>query len=65
MSIQNIIEQMPEHVRANVIKEAQASGKSLEEYITDSMSVEVSDDDLDGVSGGNRVAAHFERSRML
>lgn len=67
MSVQKVIDQMPEHVRADVLKQAEAAGKSLEEFITDNMSVEVSDEDLDGVSGGaagNRVAANFSRTRM-
>lgn len=66
MSVQKIIDQMPENVRADVLKQAEAAGKTLEEFIFDNMSVEVSDDDLDGVSGGsNRGSINFGGSRVL
>lgn len=60
MSIQKVISEMPENVRKEVEAEARAAGKSLEEFIEGSLTTQVSDEDLDGVSGGsNRVAANF------
>lgn len=57
MSVRKIIEAMPAEVRTDVEAQAAAAGKSLESFIEDSMSVQLSDSDLDDVSGGtgNRV----------
>lgn len=66
MSVKRIIDAMPAEVRTDVESQAAAAGKSLEAFIEDTMSVELSDSELDDVSGGtgNRivVGANFSKA---
>ena len=53
-NVKKIIESMTDDVRAKAEAFAKAKGISLEEAVSQQMHTEISDDDLDGVAGGNR-----------
>ena len=61
-SASDIIAKMPADVRKRTEAEAAAAGKSLEAYVQANLVNQVTDDDLEGVSGGVRleVAADFD-----
>lgn len=50
--VMNVIACMPESVRAKAQAFADAKGMTLEEAVTRQLSYEISDQDLDSVSGG-------------
>ena len=63
-SASEIIAKMPADVRKRTEAEAAASGKSLEQFVAESLVNQISDDDLEGVTGGVRlaVAADFDEA---
>lgn len=52
MSPKDIIQQMPPDIRKRAEEKAARSGVSLEQFVQTQISAELSDDDLDTVSGG-------------
>jgi formylmethanofuran dehydrogenase subunit D len=66
MSVKKIIDSMPADVRTDVETQAAAAGKSLESYIEDTMSVQLTDNELDDVSGGtgNRIVVGANFSKL-
>ena len=55
--VKKIIASMTDDVRSKAEAFAKSKGITLEEAVTQQLTKEISDDDLDGVAGGNRETA--------